>query len=164
MGLPWWHSGKRIHLPMQEIQETCLIPGSGRSPGGGNGNLPEIFHGQRSLAGHSLKSQTLLNNWAHTHIWTYIWRQSFNLLFIIKSCWQKENLHIPGQFIWGYPSYPLTAQNLCRCHYGRVLPEIKEYRSKCTSKALIWHKRLFCLTQVISQLVVAVFIWNLNAD
>ena len=35
-----------------------LIPGSGRSPGEGNGNplvfLPGKFHGQRSLAGYSL--------------------------------------------------------------------------------------------------------------
>jgi len=39
-------------------QETGLIPGSGRSPGEGNGNslpvfLPGEFHGQRSLAGYS---------------------------------------------------------------------------------------------------------------
>ena len=34
-----------------------LIPGSGRSPGEGNGNpvfLPGVFYGQRSLAGNSL--------------------------------------------------------------------------------------------------------------
>ena len=34
------------------------IPGSGRSPGGGNGNsvfLPEKFRGQRSLAGLGLQ-------------------------------------------------------------------------------------------------------------
>ena len=44
------------------------IPGSGRSPGEGNGTpvfLPGEFHGQRSLAGYSpwgLKSQTQLSN------------------------------------------------------------------------------------------------------
>ena len=39
-------------------QETGSIPGSGRSPGEGNGNplpvfLPGEFHGQRSLVGYS---------------------------------------------------------------------------------------------------------------
>ena len=149
MGLPRWYTGKRIQLPIQEIHETwvqslgqedlleeematCLEYSMGR------GAWQATVHG-------IAKSRTLLNNWAHTHMWVYLWRQSFNLLFIIKSCWQK-NLHIPDLFIWGLSSYPLTAQNLYRCHYCRVLPEIKQHRSKCTSKALIWHKHLFCLT------------------
>ena len=35
LALPrWW----RTHLPMQDIREVCLIPESGRSPGGGHGN------------------------------------------------------------------------------------------------------------------------------
>ena len=37
------------------------IPGSGRSPGEGNGNLPVFlsgeFHGQKSLAGYSLQDK-----------------------------------------------------------------------------------------------------------
>ena len=43
-----------------DVREAGLIPGSGRSPGGGNGNpfpnpfLPGESHGQRSLAGCSL--------------------------------------------------------------------------------------------------------------
>ena len=40
------------------IRDMGLIPGSGRSPGGGHGNplqysCPESPHGQRSLAGYS---------------------------------------------------------------------------------------------------------------
>ena len=36
-GPPRWHSGKES--PMQETQETRVpVPGSGRSPGEGNGN------------------------------------------------------------------------------------------------------------------------------
>ena len=38
----------------EDIRNTSLIPGSGRSPGGGNGNsifLPGESHGQRSLVG-----------------------------------------------------------------------------------------------------------------
>ena len=39
-----------------DVGDTGLIPGSGRSPGGGNGNptpvfLPGKFYGQRTLAG-----------------------------------------------------------------------------------------------------------------
>ena len=39
-----------------------LIPGSGRSPGEGNGNLvflPGVFYGQRSLAGKLLRQTSL---------------------------------------------------------------------------------------------------------
>ena len=38
------------------IKDTGFVPGSGRSPGEGNGNpffLPRGFHGQRSLTGYS---------------------------------------------------------------------------------------------------------------
>ena len=44
---------------MQETRDTGSVPGSGRSPGGGNGNPPTaVFllgesHGQRSLMGYS---------------------------------------------------------------------------------------------------------------
>ena len=42
-----------------DIRDVVLIPGSGRSPGGGHGNLFLYFclenpHGQRSLVGNSL--------------------------------------------------------------------------------------------------------------
>ena len=41
-----------------DIRDAGLIPGSGRSPGGGHGNPPQYSylenpHGQRSLAGYS---------------------------------------------------------------------------------------------------------------
>jgi len=38
-----WHSGKRICLSMQEMQKTDSIPGSGRSPGEGNGNPIQYY-------------------------------------------------------------------------------------------------------------------------
>jgi len=52
--------------------DSGLIPGSGRSPGGGNGNslqysCPENPHGQRSLV---TKSPTRLNTHTHTHTHT----------------------------------------------------------------------------------------------
>ena len=60
----------RIHLPMLEIQDMGLIPGSGRSPGGGNGNqLPLFLPGnsmdrgawQATVQG-AVKSQTQLSD------------------------------------------------------------------------------------------------------
>ena len=54
-----WLSGKK-NLPAsaRDTEDMSLIPGSGRSPGGGNGNLLHYFfpgksHGQKSLVGHS---------------------------------------------------------------------------------------------------------------
>jgi len=38
-GLPWWHSGKEFACRAGAAGDTGLIPGSGRSPGGGHGNL-----------------------------------------------------------------------------------------------------------------------------
>ena len=37
------------------VGDVDSIPGLGRSPGGGNGNLSGKFHGQRSRAGYSLR-------------------------------------------------------------------------------------------------------------
>ena len=50
-----------LNLPANaEHADVCLIPGYGRSPGGGNGNPLQYSclkksHGQRSLAGYSPK-------------------------------------------------------------------------------------------------------------
>ena len=49
---------KNLPANAGDIREAVLIPGLGRSPGVGNGNLLqysclEKFHGQRSLVGYS---------------------------------------------------------------------------------------------------------------
>ena len=56
--LPRWLSGKELICQVGYAGDVGLIPGSGRSSGGGNGNplqysYLEKFHGQRSLAGYS---------------------------------------------------------------------------------------------------------------
>ena len=38
-GLPWWLSGKEFTCKAGDAGDMGLIPGAGRSPGGGNGNL-----------------------------------------------------------------------------------------------------------------------------
>ena len=54
MGFPGGSAGRES---VCNAEDLGLIPGSGRSPGEGNGNtpvyLPRKFHGQRSLAGYS---------------------------------------------------------------------------------------------------------------
>ena len=70
-GLLRWATGlkkKPNNLPMQvDLRDTGLIPGLGRSPGGGeHGNLlqyscPENPHGQRSLVGYSLQGRKELD-------------------------------------------------------------------------------------------------------
>ena len=37
-GLPWWYNGKESTCHAGDARDAGLIPGSGRSPGEGNGN------------------------------------------------------------------------------------------------------------------------------
>ena len=55
IGLPQWLSNKESAFSAGATGDECLIPGSGRSPGGGNGKPTPVFlpgesHGQRWLA------------------------------------------------------------------------------------------------------------------
>ena len=55
--LPWWLSGKESACNAEDTRDTCLIPGSGRSPGCGHGNVLPVSllvksHRWRSLVGH----------------------------------------------------------------------------------------------------------------
>jgi len=54
-GLPQWLSSKESTCNAGDTGDAGLIPGSGRSPGGGKGNplMPTESHGQRSLVGYS---------------------------------------------------------------------------------------------------------------
>ena len=58
--------------------DSGLIPGSGRSPGGGNGNplqyssLEKKSHGQRSLMDYSLWGHKESDTTEHTHTHTFV--------------------------------------------------------------------------------------------
>ena len=54
-GLPRWLSGKESACQARDTEDVGLIPGSGRSPGGGSGNPL-----QYSLQSIGLQSQTRL--------------------------------------------------------------------------------------------------------
>ena len=80
-----------------------LIPGSGKSTGGGYGNpvfLPGEFHGQRSLAGHSpwvskqLDTTEQLNNNSYTDQknMPVAYRSSISA----TGSWHFQNEHVPG--------------------------------------------------------------------
>ena len=58
MGFPGGSVVKNPPASAEDVRDTGLIPGLGRSPGGGHGNplqysCLENPHGQRSLAGYS---------------------------------------------------------------------------------------------------------------
>ena len=71
-GFDPWHSVK--NLPIQETQETGLVPWSGRSPRVGNGNILQypclensMDRGAWWFLVHGVaKSRTWLSDWAHT--------------------------------------------------------------------------------------------------
>ena len=78
-GLLWWLSSKESTCNTGDIGDVGLIPGSGWTSGGGNGNLFQYSflgnpHGQRSLAGYSPWSCKVVydlgpNNNSTTKIW-----------------------------------------------------------------------------------------------
>ena len=62
VGLPQWLSGERSACNAEDAGDLGLIPGLGRSPGGGHGNslqhsCLENPQGQRSLAGCSAQGR-----------------------------------------------------------------------------------------------------------
>ena len=61
--LPWWLSGKEFAC---QCRDVCSIPGSGRSPGEGNGNSLSILAWaiSWSLADYSMWSQTISHDLA----------------------------------------------------------------------------------------------------
>ena len=69
MGFP---VGSMVKNLSANAGDTGLIPGSGRYPGEGNGNLlvflPGKSHGQRSVMGYSLWSCKESDMTEHTHI------------------------------------------------------------------------------------------------
>ena len=51
LGLLRWHGGKESTANIGDTGDVGFIPGSGRSPGGGNGNLLQYFCLETSVDG-----------------------------------------------------------------------------------------------------------------
>ena len=69
-GFPWWLRGKEVTCNAGHAGDESLIPGSGRFPGGGNGNplqfsCLENSTVKGSLTVYSLGSQRVGHDWAH---------------------------------------------------------------------------------------------------
>ena len=82
MGLPGGSADKESTC---NVGDLGSIPGLGRSPGGGHGNLfqnsyLENTHGKRSLAGYSPWDLKELDTseWLSTHIWLIDLQNMFN--------------------------------------------------------------------------------------
>ena len=75
---------KNMQANAENAGDTSLIPGSGRSPGGGNGNplqysCLENLQGQRSLVGFSpWVAESYMTEWLSTHAYkTIIWNNAY---------------------------------------------------------------------------------------
>ena len=76
LGLPRWHSGKNHPVSAGDPGDMGLIPGSGRSHGGGSGNPLQYSCLENSMdrgawwarVPGAEKSWTGLSYYAHTHI------------------------------------------------------------------------------------------------
>ena len=93
-GFPRSSAGKESAWGAGDTGDVGSIPGSGRSPGEGHGNLLQYSclkqpHGQRSWEGYIqrvTKSQTWMNDWTHTSD-THTWSKT--------ETWMKPNtLHL----------------------------------------------------------------------
>ena len=75
-----------------DIRDVSLIPGSGRSPGGGSGNplqyscLGNPTDGLQSLAGYSpwVCKESGLNDWAHTHSDKVCWNHTWFVILLVE--------------------------------------------------------------------------------
>ena len=78
-----FHGGTAVKNYLANAGDTGLIPGSGRSPGGGQGNTPVFLpgesRGQRSLVGYS--------PWDHKELDT---TEQLTLLLILSEISQTE--------------------------------------------------------------------------
>ena len=80
LGLPWWFSGKESACNAGVSGNKGLIPGPGRSPGGGHGNPLQYSRLENPMdrgawwaTVHGVtKSQIQRSDLAHTHCWQHL--------------------------------------------------------------------------------------------
>ena len=75
--LPRWRGGNKSTANAGDTRDTDSIPGTGRSPGGGNGNphqyfLPGKLHGQRILVGYRPWCHKESDMTEHTYAHSYV--------------------------------------------------------------------------------------------
>ena len=102
MGFPGGTVVKNLRASAGDTRDTCFVPGLGRNNGNGNigtianGNLvflPGKFHGQRSLALHSLWGHKELDTTAlPPYTYTYTHMQALTLLLVKSSFIHTQSL------------------------------------------------------------------------
>ena len=114
---------------MQETQEVAgLIPGSGRSPGEGNGNICfnktlKWFSDAQQVCSQpfSFKAEFCIPNWAHTshhniQILSKSGQSSYDSLFALSPpCWMS-------QVLLGAPFFPPLPRLCCFLHWAHLQP------------------------------------------
>ena len=88
-GLPRWHGGKESPWLCRRRKDTGLLPGSGRSPGEGNGNPSSILDWRIPWTEElgklqSMGSRRVGHNWACMHIRMF----TYYLSIMLKTCEQ----------------------------------------------------------------------------
>ena len=87
LGLPWWLSGKE---PTCQCRWGELIPGSGRSPGNGNGN-PLQYPGRGNPMGRGAW-QITVHGVAKESDTTYQWNKTFTVVTTLsKTFYESSN-------------------------------------------------------------------------
>ena len=87
-----------------DARDVSLIPGSGRPPGVGNGNLLQysclensMDRGAREATVHGVaKSWTRLSDWGHTHTHTPTYRHTHTRILKIRSVFYLSLSHHPS--------------------------------------------------------------------
>ena len=95
LGLPWCISWWRIHVPMQETQETTgSNPGLGRSPKEGKDNLLQYpcLENPMDREAWSMGSQRVGHDWAFMHTHTHTHTESKAL----ASQWNRSRFFFPN--------------------------------------------------------------------
>ena len=79
-GLPRWLIGKELPANEGDTGDAGSIPGSGRAPGGGNGNLLQYScknsMERRALVGCSPWGHKKPNTTEQLHVYVYMWQKS----------------------------------------------------------------------------------------
>ena len=128
MGLPWWLRGKESAC---QAEDTGLIPGLRRSPGGGHGNptpafLPGKSHGQRSLRAtvHGVTKESVTEQ---QYMYVFILRNRFTWSWrLVKSkIW-------PG--MWNAGDFERSCSSSSKASAGRIPLSLGEV-SHCSIQA-----------------------------
>ena len=103
---------------MQETQETWgSIPGLGRSPGGGNGNLLRVLlteksHRQRSLMGYSL--------WGHKELNMTEYSLTIIIIWFVTEWYLVRDLQLKK----GFPNGSYCKESVCNARHLSLIPRL----------------------------------------